>query len=117
MMLQPIIENALIHGLTPKKENLNLDIDFIDKNHFITVEITDNGIGREASAVINEKSRKNHKSWATHIMNERINLSNDLSKEKITFQIIDLKDEAENSIGTKVILKLPKTFHPIKKFT
>jgi len=109
MMLQPIIENAIIHGLIPKKDNLTLEVNIINQDLFIKIEIIDNGIGREASTNLNAKNKKGHKSWATHIMNERIYLSNEICKEKIEFSIEDLKDKNNKSLGTKVVLIFPKT--------
>lgn len=45
MVLQPIVENALIHGITPKREGGEINIHGIKQNSCITITITDNGNG------------------------------------------------------------------------
>lgn len=107
MLFQPIIENAIIHGLSPKKEDLNLTINFKKHKNSLLAEVIDNGIGRSLAMKIKQKSKGNHKSWATHIMKERINISNSINKDKITWAIIDLKDETQNAQGTKVVMCIP----------
>ncbi|WAC01209.1 histidine kinase [Lacinutrix neustonica] len=107
MLFQPIIENAIIHGLSPKKEDLNLTINFKKHKSSLLAEVIDNGIGRRLAMEMSEKSRGNHKSWATHIMKERISISNSIHSEKITWAIIDLHDESQNAQGTKVVMCIP----------
>ncbi|MFD0861661.1 histidine kinase [Sungkyunkwania multivorans] len=106
MLFQPIIENAIVHGLTPKKQDRIIWIGFHEEDGMVHGNIIDNGIGREAAAKINERYRKNHKSWATHIMNERIHIFNDVNKKKISFNILDLR-EGETPLGTQVTIQIP----------
>ena len=73
MLFQPIIENAIMHGLSPKRDgDATIDVLFTEEHGQLVGSVIDNGIGREAAAKLKEKNRKNHKSWATHIMKERI---------------------------------------------
>jgi hypothetical protein len=46
---------------------------------------------------------KNHKSMATAITMERIKVLNRKMKRKITMEIIDLKNENGEAIGTRVV--------------
>ena len=107
MLFQPIIENAIIHGFASKKDNLELTINFKTKKRLLIAEFIDNGIGREQAAINKKKRATTHKSWATHILNERIEIFNSLNVTKIKFNIIDLKDTNNAALGTKVSFKIP----------
>ena len=107
MLIQPLIENAIIHGLKPKKNNRKLKIFFEKLEHNIKVIVIDNGLGIKASKAMSHNI-KTHKSWATNIMNERINLLNSKKKNKISYSIIDLsKYSGDEDTGTKAILIMP----------
>ena len=69
-----------------------------------TVTITDNGIGREAAARINQS--KKHNSFASNALAKRIQLLNYEKTETVGLEIIDLKDQENNALGTKVILRV-----------
>jgi tetratricopeptide (TPR) repeat protein len=104
MLIQPFIENAIEHGIKPKEINGHIDIRFKMKGKLIVCEIDDDGIGRKKAT---EMKVKSHQSLATSITEERLrNLSRKL-KHKISLEIIDLKTEANVSLGTRVILGLP----------
>lgn len=45
MVLQPIVENALIHGITPKRDGGKISIEAKESKNIITIFITDNGNG------------------------------------------------------------------------
>jgi signal transduction histidine kinase len=46
MLIQPLVENAILHGLAPKKEKRKLTIEFRKENKSIRIIIEDNGVGR-----------------------------------------------------------------------
>jgi ligand-binding sensor domain-containing protein len=112
LFLQPYIENSLKHGLLHKKESKQLIVrfGFNTDTESLLCEIEDNGIGREASHKINKNKENYHKSFSTSATNDRIELLNkDKDKDKkIKISILDLYDEKEKTIGTKVILTLPQ---------
>ena len=106
MLFQPVVENAIVHGLVPKKNDKKIYIAMTIKDDMLIAEITDNGIGRDAAQRRKENDKPSHKSWATHVMNERINISNSLYQKKISFNIMDLEQDGK-PLGTKVILSIP----------
>ena len=56
LILQPFLENSLWHGLSSKTKNKEVLLEITKPRHgFISVLITDNGIGRIASQVIKKK--------------------------------------------------------------
>lgn len=103
MLLQPFVENAILHGL-PSIKDKKLQIRCAIENGYLVITVEDNGIGRAASALA-AKNKKSYKSWATAIVNERIKIMNDSHKDAVSLEIIDLKKE-EKPAGTKVILRL-----------
>jgi len=108
MLIQPYLENAIWHGLAPKKTNGILKLNFeLSHNSELICWIEDNGIGREKSAEISKK-RLNHNSTGLKNIEERINLINTLTNSKILIEIIDLFDnETKESQGTKIKLVFP----------
>jgi hypothetical protein len=107
MLFQPILENAIIHGLAPKRDGTpKLTIVFKEDNNLLIGIVTDNGIGREAAAVLKAKNRKTHKSWATEILKERIEIINRYTNMNVDFTIKDLYVDGV-SAGTEVTLRLP----------
>lgn len=113
LLIQPYLENAFKHGLLHKtgQKKLTLDFNKVEKNkaHFLQLKITDNGIGRQKSAEINERKHKTHQSFATQATSERLELmkNQSLSNSTIEVQINDLKDHQENAKGTEIVILIP----------
>lgn len=107
MLLQPYIENAIKHGLLHKKSEKKLQISFNKNIENLEIKIDDNGIGRKKSQELNVIKTKRHKSFATDAMQKRIDLLNLNKKNKISLSYIDKSNDAENSLGTTVIIKIP----------
>lgn len=104
MLLQPIVENAIKHGLWHKEGDKDLLILFERENEVLTIVIDDNGVGRKQSAFINEAIRKDHKSFATSASKRRIALINTKAGyEKVKLFIEDKVYEGI-SAGTKVTM-------------
>lgn len=107
MLLQPFVENAIWHGLTTLQERPGkIDIHVESTVSHTLIIVSDNGIGRKKSVELKNGRTQLKKSFGISIVNERIHLFNKQHKEKITIQIIDLIDENNMPIGTRVELKL-----------
>ncbi|HLA56338.1 MAG TPA: histidine kinase [Flavobacterium sp.] len=108
MLIQPYIENAIWHGLMNledlRKGILNLHISADQK--LLKIVIEDNGIGRDRA---NEfKKDALHHSIGMQLTEQRLQTIYKLKEyEGITIDIMDLKDNAGESLGTRVILLLP----------
>ena len=108
MLMQPYIENAVLHGLNPKETKGHLKIDIFIKNKYIVCRISDDGIGREKSGEIKRTSPSNpHKSLGMKITSERVRILNDINKSDLSVSVTDLIDEQGNSCGTMVELYIP----------
>ena len=113
MMLQPIVENSIVHGIIPKKGKGKITIDLVTENEMLKVCVTDNGIGRKAAEKQKDKYAK-HKSFATQIMRDRIDIINYYNDKKLKFSIEDLYHNDGSAAGTKDVLYIPldlKTRH------
>lgn len=107
MVLQPYVENAIIHGLLPKEGIRKLDIEIFVDGQKLKCIITDNGIGRSKSHELNKARLKNHESTAMNLTKDRLAILNIETGDGVGPQLLDLYDEAGNSLGTKVELILP----------
>lgn len=111
LLIQPFVENAIIHGLIPKKEFGLVSIDFslTDKNLVCT--ITDNGIGINKSKELKENSVQVHKSMALDIIKKRLEMMGDSNSKATAFTIEEIIENGQIK-GTKVFLLLPIQFLP-----
>ncbi|MEX0315369.1 MAG: histidine kinase [Allomuricauda sp.] len=106
MLLQPYIENAIWHGLRYREEKgfLKIHVEQIDLD-MLEITIADNGIGRKKSAELKTSNQKKQKSKGMGNIKKRIQILNDMYKNKVDVAISDLFDD---QTGTKVTLKLKK---------
>ncbi len=64
LILQPIVENALYHGIVPKNTHGTIDLSMIQADGFIHIEIRDDGIGMDQVRLKEIFSEKNeHEEW------------------------------------------------------
>jgi two-component system, LytTR family, sensor kinase len=106
MLLQPYIENAVIHGLAHKMGMKNLQINFeINLQNQLEITIKDNGIGLHKANEINQKNTNKNTSFATKATLERLEIinRNDL---KIAVETNELFDSNEKSEGTEIKIKM-----------
>lgn len=116
MMLQPLVENAIWHGMAHLEDRRGvIQIDIRQKNGVLECIISDNGIGRKKAAELSDQFGRQHKSLASTIMMERIALMNTNHNDQICLVINDLKDSEENAIGTEVRLFIPLVIISEKK--
>ena len=101
--IQPLVENALVHGLEPKKGKGRLIIQVIETNqHEMEISIIDNGIG---FAEIPEVSRITSSEKDTHT---HIGLRNlDKRLELLFGSTARLRIESEPNICTSVSMRIP----------
>ena len=102
MLIQPFIENAIIHGLSNKTTRGCINVEVIRRNEdgLLLFMIDDNGVGYSKS--VNVSKDKNHKSISSQIVKERLTILKKKFKVNTRFVIKDLTDK-----GTRVELYLP----------
>ena len=101
LIIQPYVENAILHGLKHRKDDLGkLQIEVKRSTDGIDYRIVDNGVGRTATM----NGQKNGKtSYGMEISRERIMLFN--KEEKASVRITDLQENGMPS-GTQVDINL-----------
>jgi hypothetical protein len=102
LLIQPTVENAIVHGLTHKKGVKKLIIEGYQEEDTIILKIEDTGIGRQEAKRINTY-RANHISHGWNMVLDKINLLKAKYQYSVIFEIIDKPDNS----GTIVIFKIP----------
>ena len=106
LLIQPFIENALVHGLLHQTGKKELDIKFSFKKNILKCAITDNGIGRSKASTIANRQGNQHESFALTAIEKRLNIFNNQYDENVGYTIEDLYDD-KSSKGTKVTVTMP----------
>jgi ligand-binding sensor domain-containing protein len=110
LLMQPYVENAILHGLNPKPVKGKLTIRLHSENNFLICTITDNGIGREKAAEIRRTMPlKKHRSMGMKITEDRLRILNDANNSKLSVAITDLRDARNEPAGTRVEIFVPLT--------
>ncbi len=108
MMIQPFVENAIIHGVAHLADRLGeIKINFSRKQQYLRCVVTDNGIGREAAQKIKSQQEAQHKSTALQVTRERLELLALDPTAPQSLRIEDVVSSEEQVIGTQVIMFLP----------
>lgn len=78
LILQPVVENAIYHGIKPKNEKGLIEVRITHDEKNINLVITDNGAGMSQERLqalnSNMNSEKNHLGYGLYNVNERIRL-------------------------------------------
>lgn len=107
LIIQPYVENCIWHGLMHKKDaDGKLRIKIYQENNILVCIIEDNGIGRVAAEAVKSKSAEKNKSFGMSITKERLNYVNRENIAETNIEIIDLVDDKNNPLGTKVIIRI-----------
>ncbi|PLW96360.1 MAG: hypothetical protein C0593_11815 [Marinilabiliales bacterium] len=107
-LIQPLLENALWHGLMTKEEDNGLiTLSFNKNGSQIIIKITDNGIGRKAARELKERQNKSHKPMGISVSRRRLLLLSQQYGKIFNLNYRDLFDEEGNATGTEVTLSVP----------
>ena len=103
MLLYTYCQNAVKHGIGNKAEGGHIDIHIHQNDTDVIVEVTDDGVGRDAAAKLNRTSTKQ----GLLLLNEQIALYNQTNNRKIRQQVTDLYDAGGNPSGTCFKMSVP----------
>lgn len=101
LIVQPFVENAVLHGMQDLQENGLILIKFYLENNMLCVEVQDNGKGLQQ-----EKLAGNSKSLGGKITQKRLEL---LNEQKQQSAISIEYRTPEGGAGTLVLIRLPLT--------
>ncbi|MBS1635013.1 MAG: histidine kinase [Bacteroidetes bacterium] len=108
MLMQPYLENAILHGVNPMEGKGHIKIEILIRNNYLHCIIADNGIGREkANEMKGLTPGALHKSLGMKITKDRIRLLNTMQNSNLSVNVIDLYDSDKKPAGTRVELFIP----------
>ena len=100
MIIQPYLENAILHGILPKNDSGHLTLSFKWKdNQFVEIIIEDDGIGIIKGV---QRRPKHHKSLATQTIAEILQINTQLYQKQQSVEIIDKSNISKDQSGTIV---------------
>ncbi len=102
MILQPYVENAIIHGILNRTTKGKLFIELVLEGQNLVCVIQDDGVGRKKAIELREQSGIERASKGMSITSERLAILNHFSNDIYSVKIIDLFDEQGNPSGTRV---------------
>ena len=106
MLVQPFVENAIIHGLAKKEGKGQVDLSYYLEKGFLVVTVIDNGIGIEASKKLKEGIASSHKSIGLSVTARRLEMLSG-NGGLGTVDTAELKDEEGQVKGTQVRVWIP----------
>ena len=111
LILQPIVENAINHGLYHKESpghlTINIALDPEDEDTILVV-VTDDGVGRKAAANRASAAAPQHVSRSTDILSDRKELLAQDGAVTLSISVADLHDDREDT-GTVVTVRIEPT--------
>lgn len=103
MTLQPLVENAIYHGLKEKEEGGCISIEVMESEEFVIVEVIDDGIGMEPEifdSILEKKDERGKKHFGLKNVHERLQLY--FGEE------YGLSIDKEKKTGTCIRIRIPK---------
>ena len=101
MILQPILENATLHGLAMEGVSI-LNVELALHQSLLTCNITDNGVGINKSRA--RKKQKKRISKGIKLLNKKTEVLNMMHDLDLSIRYIDLSSIQGTGQGTKVII-------------
>ncbi|MEM6800460.1 MAG: two-component regulator propeller domain-containing protein [Bacteroidota bacterium] len=107
MMIQPFIENSIIHGIAHLTTPGKISVEFRKIGKRIECYVSDNGVGRKKAAEMKSQVAHKHKSTALLVTQERLDILSKGADWGKSIEIVDLTDAQGKAAGTRVIVRMP----------
>jgi sensor histidine kinase YesM len=104
MMIQPLVENAIWHGLMQKLGEKTVEIHFSKDHDAISCTIEDNGIGIHCSEKLKKVNKPPYQSVGLNNIRNRIKLLNEKYDTGCSLVITDVSDTCTHKTGTRAVL-------------
>jgi two-component system, sensor histidine kinase ChiS len=98
LILQPLVENAIRHGIFDKKEVGHIELNVKQEGDKLSIRVTDDGVGMEPDVVEAIINKENIHGVALKNIVRRIELNSEAS-----FRLT-----SKTGVGTEIILMIPK---------
>ena len=108
MLIQPIIENGLWHGVSASNKEIHINVNFKKEGELLICMVEDNGVGVNWSLKNKTINGRTHHSHGISNIKNRIKLLNEKYNLNCSVSIQDKKEiDENNSTGTLVTISLP----------
>lgn len=107
MLLQPLVENAIRHGVLPRATPGWVEVRFEQQGMALRCVVEDNGVGRQVA-----QRRHAHPSRGLQLLRDRIDTLNRAGLGPITLTVEDLYAPDGSSRGTRVVVVVSEESHP-----
>jgi ligand-binding sensor domain-containing protein/anti-sigma regulatory factor (Ser/Thr protein kinase) len=109
LVLQPYVENAIVHGLNNKRDGKGLlQIGCSVQDEQLCIRMEDNGVGREKAAEIKAKSSPHaHHSVGMEVTRQQIEAFAKSVGGTASVEVTDLKNADGSAAGTRIDIRLP----------
>lgn len=109
MILQPFVENSIIHGILPNLEKKGfIQLEVKEENGYLLMSVEDNGIGVNHSITKKGDIEGDHRSKGMEITSKRIELIQKISNDDISLVgPYEIYNDDRSIKGTRVLLKIP----------
>ncbi|MVM34897.1 hypothetical protein GO755_33020 [Spirosoma sp. HMF4905] len=106
MIIQPYIENAILHGLAHKQTKGHIQLLIERQSDHLDCTVDDDGVGRAWTQSLKKQS-STHQSVGLRVTEDRLQLIGQRSGQAAGVTIIDKHDDQQQATGTKVVIQLP----------
>ncbi|MEL6849657.1 MAG: histidine kinase, partial [Bacteroidota bacterium] len=103
MLIQPLVENSIWHGILPKNEEGRVIIQIFQEGDWLMVKVSDNGIGLDES--LRNHRKPHHQSKGMRLIEDRLTYFS----PEASFSIRQTFSPDQNSTGTEAILRFPES--------
>jgi sensor histidine kinase YesM len=104
LMIQPLVENAVKHGLLPKQSALSkVSVQVYEKDNLLYIVIEDNGVGLTKSM---QSESKLHESFGLSNLKKRTEHLKKIQQHEINIEITELKNNDGTVKGTQAVVTL-----------
>lgn len=103
LLIQPIVENAIVHGVGPKQYGGTITVLVQDLGGYIKVEVSDTGVG------CNQQTKEGfiHKPQGINILQTRLKKINTMYNTSASLITEDLLNVDGTAAGTRVTITIP----------
>lgn len=105
LILQPYVENAILHGLQHKTEGKGLLLVRVGQDDgYLSIIVEDNGVGRAAARAIKARNAGMPTSHGLNVTAERLDYFSQKYDIRTAVETTDLSDPSDAAAGTRVTL-------------
>jgi sensor histidine kinase YesM len=105
MLLQPFVENSIIHGISHLESDGKITVEFQVHEKLLECRIIDNGVGRKKADEFRQSRKPGHQSVAMSVTKERLHALKD-GMNYTPFKIKDILGRDGKILGTKVVVRM-----------